>query len=203
MITRKGKIAHLPATVRQEINRLLYDGQTGKQILRWLKSQKAPGAGEVSEQNLSEWRKGGYQDWLKSEGQMIHIRERSELSLRMAQAAGGSLGESMVTRLAGRIDERLDAMGDDERGDLKPLLDVVLAAEKLKLERRKVDQKDSELELARAKFQRETADLFLKFYADKRAKEIASSDAGTEDKMQSLITLMFGTPPQKPSGAAS
>lgn len=202
MITRKGKVAHLPAATREELNRLLYDGQTGKQILRWLKSQKAAGAADVSEQNLSEWRKGGYQDWLKSEGQMVKIRERAELSLRMAQAAGGSLGDSMVTRLAGQIDERLDAMGDESVSALKPVLDVILAAEKLKIERRKLDQKDSELELARAKFQRETADLFLKFYADKRAKEIASSDAGTEDKMQSLITLMFGQPPPKSPEAA-
>ena len=70
--TRTGKIAHLPAEIREEVNRRLYDGQFQSVILAWLNS--LPIVKEIlaahfhgvpiSPQNLSEWKAGGHQDWL-------------------------------------------------------------------------------------------------------------------------------------------
>lgn len=70
--TRTGKIARLPLEVREELNVRLLDGQQGKNLVPWLNSLPevrrivaAEFAGRpVREQNLSEWRKGGYRDWL-------------------------------------------------------------------------------------------------------------------------------------------
>lgn len=46
--------------------------------------------------------------------------------------------------------------------------------------------------LDREKFKRETGELFLKWYADERAKEIAGNSAAThEDKLRALDQLMF------------
>jgi hypothetical protein len=72
MNPRNGKIARLPIHVREEINQRLERGQPGPQILHWLnrlgpvrhilKSQfdGAP----ITKQNLSQWRLGGFQEWL-------------------------------------------------------------------------------------------------------------------------------------------
>jgi hypothetical protein len=73
-VTRTGKIARLPHLLRQEVNRRLQQGQTGKLIVAWLNAQPEAvvilarhwRGHPITEKSLSEWRKGGYQDWLKS-----------------------------------------------------------------------------------------------------------------------------------------
>lgn len=186
---RTGKVARIPAELRQKINEKLYEGSSGPQIIAWLDK-----AGQsITEQNLSEWRHGGYQDWLQSEEQMDTIRERAELALRMAQAAGGSLGSSIITRLASKIDENLSAISSENYEEIKPLLDSILMAEKLQLERRKADQKDSEIDITRQKFQRETVQLFLKWYKDQKALDIMDMpDVAADDKTNLLGQQMFG-----------
>jgi len=70
--TRNGKIARLPRAVREELNHRLRDGEEGKKLVVWLNELPevkavlgAEFAGKpIREQNLSEWRKGGYRDWL-------------------------------------------------------------------------------------------------------------------------------------------
>lgn len=76
IVSRKGKISRLPFEVRSEINRRLLDGQTGLEILAWLNA--LPIAKErfgsmfegkpINRSNLSKWRLGGYQDWLRERG---------------------------------------------------------------------------------------------------------------------------------------
>ncbi len=67
-----GKIARLPRAVRAQLNPRPLDGEEGKQIAGWLNS--LPEVNErlaelfegrpINEQNLSNWRQGGYEDWL-------------------------------------------------------------------------------------------------------------------------------------------
>jgi hypothetical protein len=71
-MARNGKIARLPQGVRSHLNSRLQDGHDGNQILTWLNSLPAVrrvladnfGDHPINEQNLSEWRQGGYQEWL-------------------------------------------------------------------------------------------------------------------------------------------
>ena len=72
MKTGHGKIANLPAKIRDELNYRLTDGEQGDELVEWLNAKpevirvikerfdETP----ISEQNLSEWRKRGYQKWL-------------------------------------------------------------------------------------------------------------------------------------------
>jgi hypothetical protein len=70
--TRNGKIARLPRALREQLNRRLRNGEEGKKLVVWLNDVpevKAILAAEfggkaIREQNLSEWRKGGYREWL-------------------------------------------------------------------------------------------------------------------------------------------
>src|SRR5258708_4747582 len=69
--TRIGKIARLPKEIRNELNERLQDGERGVDLVVWLND--LPKVQEtlaqffhgrpVTEQNLSEWRWGGYNDW--------------------------------------------------------------------------------------------------------------------------------------------
>lgn len=55
-----------------------------------------------------------------------------------------------------------------------------------------VELKRGQLLLDRQKFQRETAELFLKWSEDKRAKEITAGTGTNADKIERLGQLMFG-----------
>ena len=73
MSARQGKIARLPFAIREELNRRILDGQSGRVILRWLNADPAvkkllPEDAEglnVTDSNLTSWRQGGYEDWRK------------------------------------------------------------------------------------------------------------------------------------------
>lgn len=70
--SRSGKIARLPHDLRDQLNRRLQNGEQSDTILPWLNNlpeTKTLLAAEfdshpINRQNLSEWRKGGYRDWL-------------------------------------------------------------------------------------------------------------------------------------------
>jgi hypothetical protein len=72
-MTRNGKIARLPKTIRDELNRRLDNNEQGKGLVAWLNSlpevyaiiKSDFGGKPIREQNLSEWKKGGYADWQK------------------------------------------------------------------------------------------------------------------------------------------
>src|SRR3954468_18578267 len=58
---RTGKIARLPKPVRDHLNAMLQDGVPYQQIMERL----GPHGDALNEQNITNWKKGGYQDWLR------------------------------------------------------------------------------------------------------------------------------------------
>ena len=70
---RIGKIARLPHAIRAEVNRRLLDGQTGDEIAAWLNRLPAVTARmkvhfdsrPVTAGNVSNWRMGGFKDYLR------------------------------------------------------------------------------------------------------------------------------------------
>ena len=91
-MTRNGKIARLPERVRNELNRRIDDGELGVRLVDWLNGvtevkkilQSDFSGRPISEQNLSEWKNGGYLDWQKRQ-------ERHEL-VRQLEADAADLG---------------------------------------------------------------------------------------------------------------
>lgn len=205
-MSRKGKIARLPEPIREELNRRLYDGQSGSRVLAWLNGLPealaaldgedfggSPHTRQFTDNNLSEWKSGGYQDWLKDEKRVAAIRERAEISMRMARAAGGSMAESLLARIAGEIDEKIEGIGDEELQSLVPVLETIIKADKLRLDRVRTDQKREDQALARQRFQRDTCELFLKWSEDRRAQGIVKDSAApTAARIERLGELMFG-----------
>jgi hypothetical protein len=116
MKTRNGKIARLPKKIREELNQRMEEGCTGAKLAEWL--NELPSVKKVlrelfksqpiSEQNLSQWRDGGYEDWLRHRETREQLRwavERSEdveldegseiMSERLARIVGAELAQHL------------------------------------------------------------------------------------------------------------
>jgi hypothetical protein len=130
-MTRTGKIARLPLDIRNELNARLANGEQGKRLVAWLNSH--PEVNEVldldfdgrpiTEQNLSEWKKGGHRDWQRHQKNLDWARVAADeaqelngegdavpLSDRLAPLAALSLGRlirsACSSGLKGREDRR-------------------------------------------------------------------------------------------------
>jgi len=86
--TRNGKIARLPRPVRNQLDLHLDNGMEAEPILEWVNAlpetqallrDKFEGK-PINPQNLTEWRQGGHQDWLRNQ-------QRLELARHMAEHA--------------------------------------------------------------------------------------------------------------------
>src|SRR6185437_4540245 len=70
--TRISKIARLPHPVREELNQRLHNGEIGRTLLPWVNNLPETkkvlaelfNSKPITHQNLSEWRRAGYEDWL-------------------------------------------------------------------------------------------------------------------------------------------
>jgi hypothetical protein len=209
-MSAKGKIGRLPYDVRQKLNARMRDGEPDGSILAWLnglpdvkaalKDARFGGpkkaAPEVSPQNLSEYRAGAYQSWLKDQEHVERIKNLSEFSFQLAEAAGGNVSKSAVSIAAGRMMEALEGATEDDLLKLTQALTGLSGAETAAL-RAQIDQgrlgvqKDA-LDLERKKFQRTTSEMFLKWYGNKQAEEIVSGKGNKEAKIEQIRQLMFG-----------
>ena len=73
---RNGKVARLPSAIRNQVNLMLDDGLPYKIIIQKL----GPVGLHLNEDNLSNWRLGGYQDYLKARA----INERARFQTEAA-----------------------------------------------------------------------------------------------------------------------
>jgi len=118
--TRKGKIARLPAAIRDEVNVRLHDGQPASKILAWLNAQEVVlrildehfHEEPISPQNLSEWKGGGYLDWLRRREKVENMRQLSQYAYSLAQA-GGSVTDGAAAIAGGKMLEFLEEADDE------------------------------------------------------------------------------------------
>jgi hypothetical protein len=81
-----GKIARLPHDIREQLNQRLLDGLSGTEILPWL--NELPAVKEIlraqfdgvpiHKQNLTVWRQGGFQRWLRERRRVSTLKERCQ-----------------------------------------------------------------------------------------------------------------------------
>ena len=206
--TRKGKIARLPAAIREQVNHRLFDGQTGPQIIAWLHTQPDVltvldehfNEQPITSQNLSEWKSGGYQDWIGRREKVETLKQLSAYSLELAQA-GGSVSEGAAAVAGGKILEFLETADQETIEGLAISLAKLRDSEAKLLYARTAQatlaRKDRQLDLDEKRFQRATAEMFLKLSEAARQElcAIASAEEPRKNKMPKLIQLMFGERP--------
>lgn len=221
-MARQGKFARLPHALREEVNRRLLDGQTAGVILSWLNAQ--PEAVTVwdehfkgapaTPQNLSEWRDGGYKEWLARREKVENLKTLSQFAVNLTQS-GGHIADGAAAIISGHILEALEQAGniavtggsDDAEADpskglanmakaVASLQSSGVARERLALEKRKTDQKDQSLALEREKFEKQTVQMFMKYAQDPKVQAILGSRESKAVQMDELHLMLFGTGPK-------
>ena len=134
----RGKINRLSLEIREGLNRRLREGKMGPSVLPWLNAQPEVRAVlnedfegvDVSPQNLSEWRSGGYAKWLRGQERVEQIAALSRMSMELARASGGNLSEGAVAVAGGQILEVLENVASlpfaVEKGDPTPNLTALV-----------------------------------------------------------------------------
>ena len=110
---RKGKIARLPKAARDMINRMIDDGLPYHVIIDELGE-----AGEgLNTQNLTNWKQGGYQDYLKIQETIEKIKAQTEAATEILQGVEGidtaKIMEACRQVAAVQFMEALMEQGDD------------------------------------------------------------------------------------------
>jgi len=114
-MTRNGKIARLPRRLRDELNTRLDDGEQAKDLIQWLnqldevqKILSGDFAGRpINEQNLSEWKQGGFLDWQRRQEARDGVRRLIEHSDDIEDAAEDeNISDRLASILAAELAER-------------------------------------------------------------------------------------------------
>jgi len=109
-MTRTGKIARLPRDLRNQLNRRMADGEQGVRLVEWLNGLEQVKqvlahdfeGRQINEQNLSDWKSGGYQEWLARQETLACARELAGDASELAEAAEGSLADHLSVVLSAR-----------------------------------------------------------------------------------------------------
>ena len=206
MTTRcyRSKIGRLPFAVRNELNERIRDGVQGPDILGWLNGLKETRkilremkSGPVNAQNLTDWRSTGYKDWLDDQERADRVRRLAEMSSTIAASAGGNIAGVGCNLVTGKILEVLEESDPEKVADLAKALVQLRssenAAQKVALAEEKNAIQKEQLSLSRAKFERDTARLFVKWAQNKDALALATDRRlGSDEKTERLGRLMFG-----------
>lgn len=216
--THNGKIGGLPAQMREELCRRMFDGERAPTLLPWLngtpEAQKVcrdQYEGEpISPQNLSAWRNGGFMKWQKDQRRLERSRERCRFSKQMVEASGGNMAEGVLASLTGDLAEILEEIDDlrEAGAEIDPKLlasagKVLVAirgkeidSRRLSLDERAADQRDRALDLDEARHNFRVAEVYLDKLDDKKAREIAESGKPREAKIADLVKHWFGEMPE-------
>ena len=157
-MTRNGKIARLPYKIRLQLNLRLEDGASGVEVVAWLNKQwqvkdvmKELFAGRpINEQNLTEWKQGGFLEWQKRQEGMELARDLADNADEMAEVANGPISDKLASLLIAKYMTMIKTLNTDSGeapGDWKLLRELCSdlvalrkgdhSAERLKLEQRR------------------------------------------------------------------
>jgi hypothetical protein len=111
MNARNGKIARLPREIRLELNERLERSEESPQLLQWLNAlpevqkvvQDSFAGVPISKQNLSEWRQGGFEEWLARRNLCEDAHDLSLLAEEMDDDSQRVLADDAATVLAARF----------------------------------------------------------------------------------------------------
>ncbi len=107
-MTRTGKIARLPLAIRDQLNRRLLDNEPGPSLLEWLNSLPdvqailtADFASQpISPANLSQWKNGGYSDWLTRRDALALARDLDDKEALGDDSLAGAFADKLARWLS-------------------------------------------------------------------------------------------------------
>jgi hypothetical protein len=108
MNTRNGKIARLPREIREELNQRLERSEPGSQLLAWLNAleevrevlkDEFDGV-PISKQNLSEWRQGGFEEWLARQDLWAKVLKVKDFAGDLGEDRDNVVADDVATVMA-------------------------------------------------------------------------------------------------------
>ncbi|MCX6955522.1 MAG: hypothetical protein NTV51_25525 [Verrucomicrobia bacterium] len=189
-MTRTGKIARLPRTVRDTLNRRLHDGEPGPRLVAWLNQQPETkavaaelfGGREITVQNLSDWRQGGYGDWCRQQDALALAGQYREDAEDLSALGGGwPLTDRYVPLAAIALIGQLRAVGAMEEGPekVRATLAVVTGLVRLRSSDRQWERADREWERhERAVAETDRASVLAVAQEKARGQELLASYSG-------------------------
>jgi hypothetical protein len=209
-VTRMGKVSRLPVEIRHELNRRIRNNELSSTLLPWLNSLPLARALidsqfcgiDISAQNLSDWRTGGYREWLGRRHKLEEKRELAQYCFELAES-GKSLLDGSASIMGAKLMEILEEVDVQAQRELladKPeglvgLIGGLAALQGQANQGHRIKQSDRRLDLEERKFEGRFLKLFEKYYADRQVQEIMAAKGGAKVRMDQLRTHIFGAPP--------
>jgi hypothetical protein len=178
-MTRTGKIARLPQTVRQQLNLRLADGEPGRQLVAWLNGlpevkavlERDFGGRPVTEQNLSEWKQGGFVDWQRHQETLDSMRLAAEQAQELTAEGGvtplSDVLSASVTLLLTRLIREADRAEESTPESRRELITLIREWTRL----RSADQRAAHLKMVQLDWIRER-----NREAEEAAEELAEAE---------------------------
>ena len=93
---RQGKVARLPKPVRDKINLMLLDGLAYARIISVLGEDGKM----LNEDNIANWKSGGYQDWLAEQKVLEEMRIRRDYAIEFVRENEGATLHEATNKMA-------------------------------------------------------------------------------------------------------
>src|ERR1700728_3185902 len=206
-MTRTGKIVRLPREIRDQLNQRLNDGQPGRRLVTWLNSLPevqqvlaADFAGRpLTEQNLSEWKAGGYLDWQARLETLDQSRELAADSRELAAATDGKMNDHLTTMLSARYAVALAEWDKQTTGTFQDKLRTLhsLCQDIVKLRRSDHHATRLSFEVKRQKDEEEKTDMeilarFKEWASVEEVRDWISQDWECPDERERQLMKYYG-----------
>ena len=128
MIALTSKIARLPFTLREQLNHRLQNGEAGQPLLDWLNQKPAVkkilaklfNNQPINKQNLSDWRHGGYRDWVRHQSRQQTIQRLAEQGGQFHKPEGNldlydSFSQIVIAEMAEELEQLSEITDRNDR----------------------------------------------------------------------------------------
>lgn len=162
-MARIGKIARLPREIRTEINRRISNGQRGRILLGWLNAlpevrsiiESEFDGREVSDQNLYEWKQGGYSEWITHQQALDRASELAANATELTEVAPGRMSDHLATILISHYTAELAAWDGADPDTFQRKLRALRLLSHEVVELRRGDHEATRLDLERIRLERD------------------------------------------------
>lgn len=217
-----GKIDNLPAAIRADLNARLDDGQPGSEILPWLnglpevKTELARrwNAAPITDQNLSNWRLGGYKVHCERREKSARTRELADysrsLGLNSADilSGGAAIAGGMILETLEQLDStQQTALLIEKPENLPAFLNAMARLQAVEgqkqdraIRKARVEITREALALATERHRAQTTEALLNKATSVEVQKIVNSSQPKKVKLAQLRLALYG--PETPNQPA-
>ena len=164
----------------------------------------------LSEQNLSEWKAGGYHDWLARQETLAQTRELAADAAELTAATDGRLTDHLATVLAARYAAALAGWSGELTEDFRRKLRALHGLCQDIVELRRGDHSGARLSLERDRLERErektdeeVVEHFKRWVKNPQVRDWICQDWVSPEERERRMRELFGLAPKTPDAAAA